>query len=382
MANALIEAVGPRLVAQAGMVLRKNCVMPRLVNSDYSPSPEMKGATVNVPIPSAVSVEDVIPGPTSTQAPDTSLKSVPINLNQWKMARFYLTDKDLQEVAASSVVPMQLQEAAKSLADFVNEYILGLYVKAYGFVGVPGTTPFATDHSEIVDAGRVLTTQLAWKRDRRFVFDEFTEANALKLPAFSNVSFTGDATAINEGRIIHKLGFDWEAMQGVQTHVKGTIAATGALTVNGAHLAGATVVSLAAGVAQTGTLVPGDIITFAGDTQTYVVSVGNTWAGSDNQSVTINPGLKVAPAGGEAVTVKETHTANIAFHRDAIAFANRPLSDNIDGMGNLIEPGFDPVSGIQYRMEVTRQNKQTEFALDILFGAEMVRPELACRVAG
>jgi hypothetical protein len=40
------------------------------------------------------------------------------------------------------------------------------------------------------------------------------------------------------------------------------------------------------------------------------------------------------------------------------------------------------VSGVALRMEVVRQNKQTLFDFDVLYGAACVRPELAVRLAG
>jgi len=69
-------------------------------------------------------------------------------------------------------------------------------------------------------------------------------------------------------------------------------------------------------------------------------------------------------------------------HRDAFAFAQRPLLTESDGLGSRIMTMTDPMTGISLRLEVTRQYKQTVWDLDILFGAKLVRRELATRLAG
>ena len=135
------------------------------------------------------------------------------------------------------------------------------------------------------------------------------------------------------------------------------------------------------GIQSTRTAAINDIFTIAGDSQTYVVTADITLA-VGNTTVAIAPALRKATAGAEAVTLKASHRVNLAFHRDAIAFASRPFADRTEGLGNMIQAASDPVSGVSLRLEVSREHKRTRFSYDMLYGATLIRPEFATRLAG
>lgn len=372
-----LSKVVDKLLAQGLLALRGTCVMPRLVNSDYSNLAAQQGASIDVPIPSAIKAQAVTPGATSQDTGDISPVSATIKLDRWMEAPFYLTDKDLME-ANRGVIPMQASEAIKAIANDVNATLLGLGCKFYGMVGTPGTTPFSTV-VDATNARKVLNRQLAPVNDRRIVLDPDAEAAALGLSGFADVSKSGDARPIIDGTIGRKYGFDWAMDQQVPTF-EASVMTEGALTVNGANEAGAQVVSLAKATNAAG-LKEGDILTIAGDAQTYVVTEAVSLA-VGNTAVKIYPGLARPTTGSEAVTVSGSHVMNLAFHRDAIAFATRPLMDSANGLGNLIQSAVDPVSGLSLRLEVSREHKRTRFSYDILYGADVVRRELGCRIAG
>lgn len=379
MANDLAVLV-PKIIAQGLLALREMAVMPRLVNTDYGNDAREKGDTIDVPIPSAIAAAAVTAAATPPSTADMVPTKAQIPLDKWYEAAFYLSDKDMKEVL-NGIIPMQVSEAVRSLANQVNSDLFALYKKVYGYVGTAGTTPFATDVSAATAARRQLLRQLAPLNPRRMVLDPDAEANALGLRAFQDASFRADAQGIIEGQIGRKLGFDFFTDQAVPTHTLGA-AGTALLDDTVARAVGLKTLHMDGFTTKPSV---GDLFTIAGDTQVYTVVSASTLAGTDSDIV-FEPGLKVAiPAadGNEAVTFKATHVANLAFHRDAFALATRPLEDGMAGqLGSIVTSQVDPVSRLSLRLEVTREHKRIRWSFDILYGVACVRPELAVRVAG
>jgi hypothetical protein len=367
----LLEAVTPKLLAQGLMALRTTCVMPRLVNRDYDTIAQQRGATVNVPIPSAIPVSDVNPAPNAPNTDTIEPESVPIPLDQWKEAPFYLTDKDMKQ-AMDGTIPMQASEAVSGLADVVDTFILNQYKDVFALVGTPGTTPFSNGRTtDANQASMVLNQMKAPKPNRRVVIDPLAEASALELRAFQDVSFNGEMFGIKEGEINRKLGFDWFMDQNIPYHT--TAASLSDWTVDGAVSAGDKEFNVTGGANAPGV---GDIFTVAGNTQTHVVK------SYDGAKVTFAPALPADVADTSQLTFMASHAVNLAFHRDAIAFATRPLGDEGTGLGNIINSQVDPVSGLALRLEISREHKRVRFSYDILYGGAVVRPQLIARLAG
>ena len=386
-----VSVLTPKIIAQGLLALRNLNVMPRLVNSDYSTDAAKFSATIDVPIPTGIAAQVVTPNNIAPATADYAPSKASIALNQWYEAPFYLSDKDMKEADERNIFPMAASDAIKALADTVNAQIFTAYKGVYGYTGTAGSTPFNGATTDITNTRKILAQQKCPIGDRRFVIDVNAEANALSLTQFQNYYQSNDPNVMSKGVIGNKFGFDWTADQQVPTHAAGT--QTGTVTVNGAQgiNAGTTdggltgTLSIATAAASSTAYVAGDILTLAGDTQTYVVvtAAGLTLGASANGSITIAPALKVAQAGGAAITVKAAHVVNLAFHRNAIAFANRPLEDVVDErLGAIIETAVDPVTGIALRLEVRREYKRTRWSFDMLWGSGLVRRELATRCAG
>ena len=379
MAGALVTTnILQTLVAMGLNALREQIVLTKLVNRNYEGLivGASRGSTVNVSVPAAVATRTVAPDVVPPAVTAVTPTSVAVTLSEWEEAPFAIDDKGLAQVAAG-IIPMQASEAIKALANGIDNFLWGKYKKFYGYAGVAGTVPFATDLSEYLDARKVANDQLMPMDPRYMLIDTDAEANALGLRAFQDASFGGGADVIVNGQIGRKLGALWAMTQNVPTHTAGTWNDTG--TTTGTNAAGQATVNLTGG---TGSLLVGDIITFSGaDTQTYVVLTATGTA--PTTAITVSPNLVTAKSSTETVTNKATHKVNLLIHRDAIAFAMAPLNDAA-GISGVLAPvtAVDEESGLSLRLEVTRQHKQLQWSFDALYGASVIRPELGVRLAG
>lgn len=382
MANAL-DIIVPQILAQGLAVLRENIVMPFLVNRGYSSEAAQRGDTVTIPVPSAMTAEDVTSGLIKDMvAPqDVTPSSVTIPMDQWKKADFAMTDKDLVEIQ-EGYLPLQAESAVKALANKVDQDLLGMISGLYGFSGTLGADEGFKTISDVVAARRVLNEQLAPMDPRYLVVGPQGEAEMLSIQAFHDASFGVGGEAILEGRLTRRLGFGIAMDQNVGTLTQA--AGPGDVTVSFDEAVSAKTVSADAGTGEfaVGALV--DIATISGNF--VITSVTGT---GSSAIYGIEPALPAGASGGPVamsdavgVTTGEAYEANMAFHRDFAAFVTRPLAAGAEGLGTVVRSISDPESRLTLRLEISRENKQTRWCWDILYGFALIRRELGCRVGG
>jgi len=392
MADNTLTAILTQILAKGMMTLRQPCLMTRLVNTDYSLEAKKKGQTIDIPLSTAMSAEDVSPAATPSAPTALTPKVAQITLDNWMHADFGLNDMEVGRIRADQdFIPLQMQEAFKSLANAINTSVFDTYKGVYGYVGTAGDTPFGTgvEVASATSLRRVLHEQSCPKDNRRAVLDYAAEAAALNLAPFSDAEKRGSSATKTTGELGNIFGFDWNSDDGVPTHTRGAIG-SGDLTVNGVNAKGATSVSIAKGEGTSWEAVEGDIISFAGDTQTYVITADTTVVHTDNTSVPIAPALKIATEGSEEVTTRDSHVVNLGFHRDAFGLAMRSPDAGIKDLlgqgkaGNVMESVIlqDPVTKLIMRLELIRGYKMTMWDVDCLWGTALVDSARAARLAG
>jgi hypothetical protein len=374
-------------LAVMGMkTLRQNIVMGYVANRDYEQAVQSmpRNGTVNISIPSAITAVDVTPAATPPSTASVTPTSVPITLDKWKEAPFYLSDQDLVKVQAG-IIPMQAAEAGKAIANAIENDLMSAYKKVGNYAGTAGTTPFATDTAAYRRARKIAQDRLMPANDRYVILNTDAEENVLGLRAFTDASMTGDTNTMINAIIGRKLGALWVPSQLVPTHTAGTIT-TGLITKAATVVAAGLKTFVATTAASTGAcaLVEGDVIAIAGHTRTYALTAAATQASAASDvTITISEGLEAALAGSEAITVVATHAVNMLVHRDAVAFAMAPLIETnvVPGLAYM-QSIIDEESGFSLRVELTREHKRWRWSYDAMWGKAVPRPELGVRIAG
>ena len=396
MANNTLTSMIPKILARGLMGLRRRNVMTRFVNTDYSIEAKEKGDTIDIPLSTAMTATDVTPANVPPDPTAITPGKVQIQLNNWKHVSFKLSDKDLHEInAKESFVPIQMSAAFEALATAINNSVIANYLGIYGVAGTAGTTPFASTVNSINDLDKVLNEQLCPLENRTLLLNYSAFSSAKSLSAFSSYNDVGNSETIIEGSMGKRFGFNIQADAYVPTHTSGKVGgeAGGKTIVKAAtaHAVGVSAVTATVGSTNAMALLKGDIITFAGHSQTYVLTANASGAAASDVTLNISPTLQVALAGSEVITGASgagytsgtNHVVNLGFHRDAFGLAIRAPGDGLKEWNigdSLTLP--DPETGLIFRLELVREYKQLMWDLDALWGTNLIRPEYAARLLG
>lgn len=383
MSNTLTDLMDTLVMPMAQDVLRENSIMAALVNTDYRNEAATQNQTIRIPRPQSMGTAGTFDSAVGSSSTDLDDPYVDITMANWRYAQFEMSDAEMWNAVTAGIVPSAVDAAVKSLANAVDLSLLELYKEIYNYYGDPASTPDAS--SDIIGVRKILQNNLAPVGNRRLVLD--TEAEAKFLDLYEKVNESGSTQALREASLGKLFGLETFTDQLIPTHTKGTLAAGTAIAAAGVNAIGSTTIILddSGGASLTGTLLKGDRITFATSTTIHTVTALAT-AAANAITITISPALDEATADGTVVTVKDAWTPNLAFHRDAMVLAMRPLQDtmNLANTNSTISVQIDPISGIPLRLETWRDPKYSTqyWKFDVLYGVKLVRPELAAILFG
>lgn len=380
MANTLTTAI-LEMGKAAVPVVRESAVLSRLIMNNVDPAPGEKGQVIVFPKADAGTVRDVTPGQYGTNVAVTAARES-ITLNQWRESPYDISDKEFGEVM-EGYIPAQAEENLRALVNDVDQKLAAGMQRYFGnYGGTAGTTPFATNLASFKTARIGLNRNAAPMSDRYCVLDADAEGNALVLGNFLKADERGDQGGIINGQIGRKLGADWYLDQNVQSASTHTLNSTTAILTKATLAVGDTTITLDQ-TTLTGTLVTGNLLSFTGASQTYVVTATAT-AGSNEIAVPIAPAIATAIASGVTATVVGAHVANLLFHRKAYAMASRPLgSGQYPASGDFAQTTIvDEVSGLAIRLTVKRGHYQWTTSWDILYGHGPIRREWGAKILG
>lgn len=355
------------------------------VTSDMTMARAAVGQTVRSPVTPAATATDITPAVTPPNDGDHNIGSVAMTITKARRVpvRWNGEEKlglDNNGASYNVILRDQFAQAMRTLVNEVEADVASLHVKASRAYGTAGTTPFASDLSDTAQVRKILADNGAPMGDLQMVFDTSAGAKMRTLTQLTKANEANDATLLRRGVLLDVHGFALRESAQVKTHTKGTGAS--ATTDNAGYAVGATVITLAS--AGTGTIVAGDAITFAGDTNKYIVASGDADVSNGGTITLAAPGLRQAiAASATAITVVNNSARNMGFARSAIVLATRApaLPEQGDSaVDRMIVQ--DPVSGLAFEISLYLQYRQIQYEVALAWGYEMVKPAHATVLLG
>jgi len=388
MSNTLTNLI-PVLYEAADTVSRELVGFIPAVTRDSSAERVSINQPVNIPVVGAISTANITPGVNAPNDGDAAPGNVIMTISKSKYAPVRWNGEETMATAGTGIWAQlnrdRFAQAMRALTNEVEADLAALYTKASRAYGTAATTPFGTanDLSDMAQMLKILEDNGA-PGNIHAVFGSAAIANLRgKQSVLFKVNESGTSDLLRRGIIGDIQGAMVHNSAQVKTHTAGAMA--NATTNNAGYAVGATAITLA--TAGTGVVAAGDVITFAGDTNKYVVK-SVVFAGANPAAgdvITLQePGLRVAiGASATAITVVATSARNMVFASSAIALATRAPAmpeggDDADDVMDIT----DPVSGLSFQVAVYRQYRQTRFEVGLAWGVQMVAPRHAALLLG
>lgn len=377
MANTITGLI-PTMYNALDVVSREITGLIPAVTSDMTYERAAVGQTVRTPVAPASTASDITPAVTPPNDGDqtigytdmtiTKARRVPIRWNGEE--RLGLDNNGAQY---NVIFRDQMAQAMRTLTNEVEADLAALHIYASRAYGTSGTTPFGSSLGDTANIRKLLVDNGAPISDLHLVMNTSAGANLRTLTQLTKVNEAGDSSMLRQGVLLDIHGMALRESAQIVTSTAGTGAS--ATTNTAGYAIGATVITLAS--AGTGTIVAGDVITFAGDTNKYVVASGDADVSNGGTITLAAPGLRKALAASAiAITVNAAAARNMAFSRSAIALATRAPA--LPAEGDSAADRFmltDPNSGLSFEVSMYKQYRQVQYEVALAWGVKAVKPE-------
>ena len=347
-ANTLIT---PTIVAKEALaILRNNCVYKDLVHTDFSEEfVNHIGDTVNVRVPATLAAYDFT---TDITTQDTTESYVPVALNKFKDVSVVITSKEW----SLSLVDFSRQVIAPAMAAIGEAVDKDIANAIFGGAGstVSRTAATPTTLGDFASIAKALDIAKAPKINRSLVMSPYHKYVYAQLDHLVKGSYAGSNDLLRRNEIGPVYGIDTFMDQNTPTStasVSGT--AVGTITV---------------------ALKVGDGFVYGGILYRFTEDV--TLVDSAKASMTVSPAF---PASISAIACPIVRNgSSLAFHKDAVAFVNRPLAIPM-GAAKTAVASADGLS-VRVVFDYNSTKKYDVISFDILYGVKVLRSTLAVRL--
>lgn len=350
------------------------------MNSDVSVR-AAKGDVVRASYTREATAVDVTESMSIPEGTDQTVDNKVLTLTSSRAVQIPFTGEDILSlnngIGFETVYGDQIKQAMRTL---VNEMEADLaeeaYTNASRAFGTSGTTPFGSDFSEVAELRQILVDNGMPPNDGQasLVMNTLAGTNLRQLAELQRANESGGTELLRQGTLLDLQGLMIKESAQVRSHTKGT--GTSYLT-NGTVAVDDTAIAADGG---TGTIIVGDVVSFAADTANKYVVGGALGGGSFDLN---DPGARLAIADNNAITLANSYSANVAFHRAALEIAMRAPAvpeggDTADDAMTVV----DPFSGLTFEVRVYKGYRKTMIEVATTYGVKAWKPEFIALLLG
>jgi len=385
MVNTIDAALYPELYKRAYKVARKQYGILGGVQVNFgSDSVNIDKAGENktyitIPVAGAPTNRSFTAAQVATVGANSIHTKIQLQITKSEVESWHQTDDEVAAMGiggSDTVKDIFMQEvelAMDALMDLVSEDVVTDVPKWASYArGVAGTTPFAADLTPLTAMWRELNENGAPEMDRSFIMDHAASENFMNLSIVQQANVAGSVDALRKGIFLPHIGFRLAVDTNIDAVTKGT--ATG-YDSDGGDAIGDTTLTMDG--SSTGTVLAGDIVTFAGDATKYVCAdTAQSLSGGAAGDIVINkPGLKATLATTVEGTTGASFTPNIAIQKNGYVVALRPPSISANSTTvKSVTPITDASTGLTFYLVELPGYGLTTWELHLAWGFTGINP--------
>lgn len=375
MANTLTNLL-PDLYEALDVVSREAVGYLNAVTRDSNAERAAIGENVRSPVAPAATAADNTPGVTAPNTGDQTIGNVAVQITKSRHVPIRWNGEETKGLQnAGTYRSINRDRAVQAMRTLINEMEADVHLEARTNAsrayGTAGTTPFGTaaDFSDFAGVARILEENGAKGLDLQLLLGHAAIQNLRgKQSTLFKVNEAGSSDMLRNGMTDRIMKFAIRHSDAPAVVTKGT---GGSYVTSGSTAVGVTDIALVTG---SGTVLAGDVVTFAADSANkYVVTTGVAAPGTISVG---RPGARVTIATSNALTVGNNFTPNVAFARTAIVLATRApaLPEGGDSAVDMTTI-TDPLTGMSFEVALYKQFLQNVLHIRAAWGTKAVKQE-------
>jgi len=379
LANVLTNLI-PVIYESLDTVSKERAGFTKAVRTDFDATGVGKDQTIRIPVTPVAALEAISAKQLPTDSGSQTIGYQDLVLDKAYAAPILWNGEEelSQQGKQSSILADQMKQGFRSILNAMDADIAAQCVKASRAAGSQSAVPFATanDFSDFAYAMEVMEKNGAPAGDLHMVLGAGAIRNLRgKQSSLWKVNEYGSDELIRTGSIGLVEGFNIHQSASIKASTTFGVGAAFAVNKVGGYAVGATSIVYDGG-AGGDVINAGDVITFAGDLNKYVVKTGDA-AGAAGTLVLQEPGLLQTLANDVVITnlcVAAVYN-NMFFDRNAIVLAVRPPA--VPSMGDMAMDRTlvtDPETGMTFSVAVYPGYMQNKIELQAVWGSQIVAP--------